>query len=318
MRINEKYERDGYFWLPENSDRKIPGTLRIYDGGKIELELMGLLDEDIAVSLGKRWGLENTNIYRVVGQVEKDEPITLEDCTDIPQIGPDSIPFKSLVHVDKAFCGFIYEQNESVKFNSVMFSVEGLDDWLGKNGINFIHSDDQKTTTNIEYELMDGFKLHIGFSYTPPSFSHTVTVETKTIRKAYIKLSSTKEREFQDFREIIYKITYLLCFTIDKTVTISDVSATLERQKGTNPIHIYYKSLPFSPNRPEIDPRKALFGFGDIKDDMEGILNKWFDAYVEIRPSINLYLSVVTESYRYLEGKFLALVHALEIYHRRT
>jgi len=332
VRISEKYERDGYFWLPENPDRKIPGTLKIYDGGKIELELIGLLDKDIAVSIKKCFGKEDdADISRIVGQVEKDGPVTLENCIDIPSpnIGSKSIP-KSLVHVEKAFCGIRYEQNESAKFNSMTFSVEGLDEWLGIRGINVAYGDDKTTTITCKpqkemvYELMNGFKLHIGFGYKLLGFPHIV--EAKVSQKAHLKLSSVnKERDFQDFIKIIRKITHLLCFAIDATVTISDVvtisdSCFSEMPEGKNspvPIHIYYGSLPFSLNRPKIDPFRMLFKFSNIEDNVE-FFKKWLEVCLKIQPSINLYFSAVTGNYRYMDGRFLALVHALEVYHRRT
>lgn len=37
MRIKEEWKKSGCFWLPDNEDKKIPGTLSILDGGEIEL-----------------------------------------------------------------------------------------------------------------------------------------------------------------------------------------------------------------------------------------------------------------------------------------
>ena len=47
MRIKEEIRKAGYFWLPSNPERKIPGTLSITDGGNIGLEVVGLFDESI-------------------------------------------------------------------------------------------------------------------------------------------------------------------------------------------------------------------------------------------------------------------------------
>ena len=47
MRIKEEIKRSGYFWLPSASEKKLPGTLTISDGGKIELEVVGLFDETV-------------------------------------------------------------------------------------------------------------------------------------------------------------------------------------------------------------------------------------------------------------------------------
>jgi len=74
MRIEQDFLKAGYFWLPENEKRKLPGTLKITDGGEIELEVLGLFDESIQ---GLNAPLE---IGRVIGTIEKDGLVTLEDC----------------------------------------------------------------------------------------------------------------------------------------------------------------------------------------------------------------------------------------------
>jgi hypothetical protein len=41
-------------------------------------------------------------------------------------------------------------------------------------------------------------------------------------------------------------------------------------------------------------------------------------AYREIEPALSLYFSTKTGAHRFLDGRFLALAHGLETYHRRT
>ena len=40
MRVKEEIKRIGFFWVPSVFRRKIPGTLSVFDGGTIELELI--------------------------------------------------------------------------------------------------------------------------------------------------------------------------------------------------------------------------------------------------------------------------------------
>ena len=74
MRIDEKIEKTGFFWLPENEDFKIPGILTIKDGGEIELEIVGHFNSDLEYSNGM------DNMLRVIGHVEKFGLVTLDDC----------------------------------------------------------------------------------------------------------------------------------------------------------------------------------------------------------------------------------------------
>lgn len=325
MRIKEEWKKSGYFWLPENEEIKIPGTLLILDGGEIELEVVGLFEESIEALNGK------DDLSRIIGHVEKDGLVTLEDCFYITK----NIAFggisKSLVHVNKVISGVAYDKDEKVTFNTVSFAVEGINEWVAITGINVERSSDFKTATisytpqeEIVYNLNSGFKLHILFGYSLPGFA--ITTEARITHQTYFKLSSDVARDYSEFSKIIHQITYLLCFALDSTVTISDVYATcneitIEISEGKTwpkKIKLYYPSLPFSEDQPKIDIHKMLFRFLDIRENAECIFNKWFDTYSSISPSLGLYFSAVSGDHKYLDGKFLALAQGLETYHRRT
>jgi hypothetical protein len=224
-----------------------------------------------------------------------------------------------------------YEKDEAVKFNTVSFSVEGLNEWLGISGIAVSYGDDYRTATisytpqdEIVYNLSNGFKLHIYFGYTLPGFPNTT--EANITQQAYFKLSSEDAKELPDFITTLHQITYLLCFAVDATVTISDVSATSNEivtevwggKKRPAPIKLYYPSLPFSEEIPKIDIHRMLFLYGQVRKNADVIINNWLDAYSTIRPALGLYFSAVTGTHKYLDGKFLALAQGLETYHRRT
>ena len=325
MRIKEEWKKSGYFWLPQNEDKKIPGTLSITDGGKIELEVVGLFDESIEALNG------NDDLSRIIGHVEKDGLVTLENCFyKNKKIAFGGIA-KSLIHVHKVISGVAYEKDEGVSFNTVSFSVEGINEWVAITGIDVSYSSDYKTASinytpqeELVYNLSNGFKLHILFGYTLPGFPNTT--EARITHQTYFKLSSEVAKAFSEFSTVIHKITYLLGFAVDASVTISDVSATsneiiMEVSEGkTRPVNIklYYPSLPFSENAPKIDVHKTLFRFADIRKNAEDVFNKWLSTYSVIRPSLGLYFSAVSGDHKYLDGKFLALAQGLETYHRRT
>lgn len=325
MRIKEEYKKSGYFWLPDNEGKKIPGTLTILDGGDVELEIVGLFDESMKALNGK------DNLSRIIGLVEKDGLATLEKCFYKKKSFSFGGISKSLVHVNQVFSGVAYEKDEAITFNTVSFSVEGLNEWLGISGIAVSYGDDYRTATisykpqdEIVYCLNNGFKLHIYFGYTLPGFPNTT--EAKITQQAYFKLSSDEAKELPEFIETLHHLTYLLCFAVDATVAISDVSATSNEivtevsdgKKRPVPIKVYYTSFPFSKEIPKIDSHRMLFQFGQVRENAEVIINNWLEAYSIIRPALGLYFSAVTGTHKYLDGKFLALAQGLETYHRRT
>jgi hypothetical protein len=45
MRVAETQIRSGFFWVPSEPGKQLPGTLEISDGGRIELKILGTAAE---------------------------------------------------------------------------------------------------------------------------------------------------------------------------------------------------------------------------------------------------------------------------------
>ena len=327
MRIKEEFKRSGYFWLPSASSEKVPGTLSISDGGHIELEVIGRFGGRIEVSLNA----DLNPIERIVGHIEKDGFVTLDDCyyktLPLSLMGDIS---KSLIHVGKVFIGVRYDEGESPVFNTLTFSVEGIDEWVGISGISVEHHFEERTATisyqppeDISLDLDNGMRLLITFHWTLPGAP--IIKEARISQKTYFQLVSEEERELKEFISVVRKITHFLCFAIDKTVSLDSMSATAdnlrqdlgEGQTRLVPVNIYYSSLPYSKDEPKIHQHDMLLGFAKIQSDVEKKIKNWIGAYKETYPAFDLYFSVKTGEQPYLDVRFLTLARGLEAYHKR-
>lgn len=325
MRIEEEYKKTGYFWLPGDEEKKVPGVLSISDGGKIELEILGLFDDNIN-SLN-----EIDEIDRIIGLVENDGLVTLDDCFYTKKSFSFGGISKSKILAHKVFSGAAWERDEAVTFNTFSFAVDCLDEWVGISGID-VDNDYKNKTSKISYNppekihftLSNGMDLEICFAYTLPGIPRIK--EAKITQKAYFRLKSEKLRELHDFTSVAFKITNLLCFAMDDVVAMKNISATSSQiqQDGGNgkkypvPITIYYQSAMYSKVVPKRNWHEMLFSYGIIKDNAQQVFNSWINAYEYLSPAISLYFSTKTGAQKYLEGKFLTLAQGLETYHRRT
>ena len=319
MRINQELTRLGHFWLPSAPERRIAGTLSMIDGGHIQLEASGRFDE------------YSPSIERIVGEIEKEGFVTLDDCYykkgTVRVIGG---PSKSFIHVTRALFRVHYDEGERPVFNALTFSVEGIDEWVGISGINVEHIE-QRTAT-ISYELPadislilhNGIQLLISFKWTPPSFP--IVTEAKINQKTYFKLISQTERELDELISIVHKITTFLCFAMDQTVSLDSMSATSdnirrdigEGKTGMIPIDIYYSSWPYSKDVPKIYPHRMLFGFEQIQNDADKRINNWIAIYEQMEPALDLYFLAKMGTQPTWKARFLALAQSLEACHRRT
>ena len=323
MRLAEEYKQSGYFWIAGQEDKKVPGTLSIYDGGKIKL--------DIVDTFGSRFTDDALSmIPRIVGNVESGY-VTLEDCFPISE----NISFggigKSKIIVNQVYSGVCYDKDDEITFNTISFSVDCLDEWIKVSGFSNEYYPTLKTNKisytqpeDIVFELNNGMQLEICFSASFPLGNRATEVKIK--QQAYFKLKSKTLKPLDDFRNIVYKLTNFLCFAMDDIVTVKDMSATsteLQRDMGegkSSPVQvkIYYSSHPYSEKIPKKSEHHMLFTYGIIKENLHDVLNNWFNAYEIISPAMGLYFSTQTNGHKYLEGKFLALAQGLETYHRRT
>ncbi|WP_217541728.1 HEPN domain-containing protein [Vibrio metschnikovii] len=325
MRIVDEYIKTGYFWIPGREDKKIPGMLTINNGGDIELEVVGLFDDSIKSLNG------GDDFDRIVGHVENDGLVTLDNCFYTRKNHSFGGISKSKLCVNRVLSGVAYDKNEPVTFNTLSFSVDCLDEWLRVSGIKVDFDDENKTATisyipqeNISYLLENGMKLEICFKYTLPGGA--ATTEAKITQKAYFKLSSKELSSLDEFTGIAYKITNFLCFATDTTVSLKNLLGTsieLQRDGGGGdkyaiPIKIYYPSIPFSEKEPSTSWHRMLFTYGTIKSNAQDVVNNWLRAYEIMAPTLSLYFSTKNGAQKYLDGKFLALAQGLETYHRRT
>ena len=323
MRIKEEIKSSGYFWLPSASEHKIPGTLTISDGGNIELEVVGLFDETVEGQ--NRATTDKGAFERIVGNIEKYGLVTLDDCFYKHWHPFSNGISRSVLHVRKALLDIAYGDREPLVFNALQFSVEGIDEWVGLSGINIDRQIEKRTATityspldEISLNLNNGMKLLITFSWTLPGFP--IITEAKVTQKTSFKLVSEQERPLADFTSIAHKLTTFLCFAIDKTVCINQVTATLntDGSESPAPIPLYYESLPYTKEVPKIYPHYMLFTYQAIKEHVEHRINSWLETYKRFEPALNLYFGVTTGGLRYLDAKILALAQGLETYHRRT
>ncbi|MDE0086110.1 MAG: hypothetical protein OXU23_10390 [Candidatus Poribacteria bacterium] len=325
MRIKEEIKKSGYFWLPSSPQKRVPGTLTISDGGMMELEIAGMIENDIASFLNTSWW------DRIIGIIEPDQDITLDGCTPTKKTSTSGGISKSLLHIQRAFFGVAYNEGQDPYFNSFRFSVEGIDEWAEISGIKVDTQLENRATTisykqpeDILVQLDNGMQLIITFNWTFPGFPRNK--EAKVTQKTYFKLVSQNERKLDEFISIAENIATFLCFAINQVACIDSMTAfsdnlirkSQNRETSPIPVDIYTKKWPFSKDVPKINPALMLFRFGKIRNDAEIKINKWIKAYEQTIPAFHLYFWTRMKVHPYLEASFLTLAQGLEVLHRRT
>lgn len=255
MRINEEFKKPGYFWLPSTPDHKVPGVLQISDGGKVELEIFGILENE----KNPVHAFNNQTPPELInGEVESHGYITLENCyytnKSFELSGGIS---KSRINASRAILGAAFDRSEEILVDALKFSTEGLSEWVGISGITSSF-DFESGSVQIQYRLPEeisfdinqNLKLKIKFSYKIPSISGEKSIKIE--QETFFELFSGEAIALDDLLNLAFKITTFIGFGANANVALHSVSATskditqhMGERKLLIPITIIYASKPF-------------------------------------------------------------------------
>ena len=338
MRLNEPIESPGVFWHPATPDTKVSGTLNISEEGRISLEVFGintppfdnpadtLVPAPEPFSSGKR-------IERILGVI-KQKAVTLEDCI----YGPYNFNFggtisESTIHASRAYSGVLYEDTDSVTFNSVTFWLEGLHEWLMLSGYSVeeqFTSDKLRFTVTsapvepIVVDLGDQSSLQFDLSRTIPGVGPTATAITLN-QLAHVAIHTDSPQPLDYFLSAIFPIEMLLALAMDRPSAITRVMAftpelvrKVDGEERRLPIEVYGRFTPASSSSEDVSWHRLLFTYRDIADRVAEAITNWIRYCETASPAIRLHHSIASGGYRYAEGEFLSTVQAIEAIHRRT
>lgn len=142
----ESFEAHGEWWLPENPEVKVPGTLAVDQDGSAELRLIGSLRspfdkgasttvDGVTKTTFSEESMEQAGVYRqITGQVEN-HFYTLEDCIQTRRRGQlFGRAYEERIRVHYVLKGIGFDVDEPLEFDSIAVSLEWLPDWVQKTG----------------------------------------------------------------------------------------------------------------------------------------------------------------------------------------
>ncbi len=330
MRIAEEIRKQGFFWLPENAEKRLPGVLRIADGGDIFIEVVGLFDESIE---GLNRALNGDyELGRVVGHVDDYGAATFDgNRYSRVTLGVSGGITQASVRSTYALLGAAYDQSEPVTFRSFRFSVDGLEDWVNVTGIKSSTkangsgaSITYRVPADIDIGSIGSMNLRLTFGWTVSGLGSRTNAGIG--HKTYFELGADNELPLENYISAARRVANLVSFAADVSVCQGPVTAhskAVQREKPTGekiewPVKVFYHSLPHSSSIPKVERHRVLFDFQRIASNPSRVFRAWFDAYEVVKPALDLYFASRPGELTYLESRFLALSQGLETYHRRT
>jgi tetratricopeptide (TPR) repeat protein len=322
--LNEEFEITGYWWLPENPDYKIAGTV-FYSKGKIHLELVGSFETILTIN-------DPTDLDILLGFSNKGQLLTLHKCYlqnfNFPSNGFSTSTYRILY----LFIGTHFQNSLNIKFTSISSSVFYLDEWLGKSGfqpINFDEIINSKIITvkhtvpqNITLTLDDNSKIIFDFTVNydviPKNFQK-MSIE----QNAVVIMKFETEKDISACHSFFYFLRSFLSLAVLEPVFPLYLKGKINKneknngvQKNQDEVLIYYGYSDIPDNPKTITQDRMLFSFNDVSDNLEFYLKNWFKKVEILEPVYNLYFGLIYSARINTNQEFLWLIHGLESYHR--
>lgn len=311
MRIEQAIIKEGVFWLEGQEDADVQGVITIKENEPIVLQLSGSFNIE-----GSVFG--RPHVGRVLGRIEKYGYVTLEGCFYISQsFNYDSFD-RSTLHVNSAYLGIAMKGNDDLQLNSLTFSCDSLDNWVGITGIKFeqvpkdgYYNLSYKKPDDISIEIGEGLSLSICFGASLPG--SPIITEAGFKSRAYIRISSIDKSDFEELDKIAHKIVSFLSIAVGKQLVISDVLGTIKGEQSK--VRVFYQSNKYA-IADDLKNKDMIFKFSFVKDRLEEFIKNWLSFYDIASPAISLYFSSINKQHGLIEGRFISLVQGLETYHR--
>lgn len=326
-------EFKGFWFLPGDTNKKVPGILYFEANKEIRLELIGGFEKSTNDVLKEIFKNKSERIIH--GITNKNEKISLLVCN-----GQSNVHFPSDFQTTKYICKyFIIGKHitdiHELTFNRIQADLTYLYDWCPwgtiRNIINF--SEDEKPSEIIvPLDIKDfwekiipidfGYKIKIfgdgtfkgSYDNSEYHFSQNTLLEI-THNESQISFADllNKVGLFKQFLSLatLSPINYTNLTLFDN----SDFHEYNDGEKITKPIFLY-----FIEDKEEIAKNKShhfLFKYKDIKTVFPDILKKWYKSKDNLAPIRNHLIASIKPKTIFTSLDFLIIIQSLEGYHRR-
>ncbi len=330
--MNEKVDIQGYWFLPDDAETRVAGTLYFEPDKDIRLELIGSfyetqnflqhLSEDRTIPTNVIWGESSDG-----------KPITLINCHAYGTLNfSASFPVQKF-SVGYALTGIHIQDASSAVFSSITVKLSLLTSWVnnylvkytiqfGDSGANGFGLSYQMDNINpIQVQLDADTALEMEFACTPPP---TATTEVVTVHQFYqLNISASQKFSFLHFLGKANRFNAFLqlgtlsepLFEKITLINPDDYQKLANGRKYFHPVELYYKQhVKAAGNSPKKD---FLFEYDSIAGGFSDIIKKWFAFDQQMAPILKHLINSIAPKDFFDTGDFLVVIQALEGYATR-
>ena len=321
----EELELSGWWWLPDNEDKKVPGVMTFSNEEGIRLKLIGSFKELPQLGSAEEHPL-------ILGSTGEGKLVTLFDAIPL-RTSFTSGGFTTQEFWARVGCtGAQFLQAEQARFHKASLEYTHLADWVGRSGF---HPDyDTEGGSLTKYRLAYTFPDEVKAAIPDGEVCVTYAFESggDLLREVSLRQSArirvdlghdlTLDEWWSDF---VLPFRNLLTLATTRPNALTRISVysedkTVSTSKGDRevPVDLFYQQVWHEKVQAKrLFPHDMLFTLHDVAEDFGAVVKHWLRVAKELDSVCNLFFSVSHLPGLYSENQFLNTVQAAESYHRR-
>jgi hypothetical protein len=313
-------EYAGWWWIPQNPDDSVPGTLKFSQEEGLRLSLQGSLGDTQVMGGDVGQGKSLSLILGVVPNLRVTLIAASPTRRQLHSPGFDTAEYR----VGIAYLGEHIERPEDLRFSKLKLQLTHLGDWIAEGKVYWRVPRPDDSTKRYEF----------GYEHQNPEpepiEGGTVAIDyqahmQQTTLSAELRVSPVIRFELQEpldidgwHRHYLRPVANLLSLATGRAVYLSEVKVFPEGSDKRDGVQVV--AQPFVTERLDksvLTSDGMLFSRRDLNITFGELMQRWLTIHRELEPILNLYFSIGRSPAMYLEHRFLSLFQALEGYHRR-
>jgi hypothetical protein len=332
--LTESFSIDGNWWLPSDTEKKIPGKLTFEGGSELILDLYGAFENEF-----HPFSVENKTHPSIINGISiEGEEFTLLFCHRTNGKWNLTSGYSQVWYSPRfALAGGCFASLDALKIIECSHGLNFLEEWLGKIPFrqSFPTFPNGKIGLNVAFEPEDFFTISIssigatimGVEYFGIGTSESHLRNLSFDRHTRILITPDQERDFDWFLDVVFGIRdvfFLLTGVIFDITAITfrvenpDESSRLLVGGESIELSLFYvqKTASYGHN---VNARNYPFLFRKLSiDELRNIFENWFEKKEALKTAVSLFLGSIRNDFRSFQVRFLTLMQALETYHRST
>lgn len=317
--FQDSFSHEGFWWLPDNPDERVSGTLSFSQEDGPSLELLGVFGGFLA------FNKEMDERITIHGLTKKGKKVTLLDAfvTNRQMNMPGIMNEKYRPHL-VCIGHHMAEKNDAI-FDKSFFRFERLEEWLGSQPFKqdwlfdpprlnlFVDKGQAEQLTAFgDFKIGRSSNLNTGGSGRT-AFSVKVL--------SFLDCETTGPVPLEDHFQVANRLQELASLCTGHYLPMTHLSLRVHgtAMEGRPPeeVEVFAQMQhPEAGSRPQHE--HPLFSARELLAANERAVENWFKQYETLSPAIDLFFAVTGEKRMFTNIRFLLAIQALEVFHRRT